>query len=235
MFQQLDYLIGHFQRKALTLFGMVSIVPGPIGMFRKRALLSVGGYENDQATFAEDTELTFRLIGAGWKVRSENEMVAYTEVPNSYHDLLKQRYRWSRGVYQALMKNFDSLALSLHGRHVFFLTFLVWEQVLIPVIDFAFLVLFLFYFVFGQGERVYSVMLLYILAIDLIMSFLSTLGERKSLKWLVVSFLSRLTYVNLLLIWKIMAFYEEWSSVKMSWDKLKRRRLFEASQVEVVG
>jgi cellulose synthase/poly-beta-1,6-N-acetylglucosamine synthase-like glycosyltransferase len=221
-FQQLDYLIGHFQRKALSFFGKVSIVPGPIGLFRKSAVLSVGGYEKDKGTFAEDTELTFRLIAAGWTIECDDGMAAFTEVPDNYNDLLRQRYRWSRGVYQALLKNLDNFIFSQHISNIFFLMFLMWEQVVIPIVDFALLFAFVNYFLMGSGSSSYSSLILYVLFIDIALAVISTLREKASLKWTCVAILSRFTYVNVLLIWKLMAFYEEWKSVRMTWDKLSR-------------
>lgn len=222
-FQQMDYYIGHFQRKILSLFSKVSIVPGPVGMFRKSALKNVGWYESDNGTFAEDTELTFRLIAAGWEVICDDDMVAWTEVPEDYESLLRQRYRWSRGVYQALMKNLDNFTFSATLSNSIFVIYLVWEQVLIPILDFAFLFSFVCIFILGESLSYYTPMFLLVLGADVCLSLFSCLRDERSVfYWLPVAMASRLTYVNVLLVWKIFAFYDEWKSVGMSWDKLTR-------------
>lgn len=222
-FQQLDYLIGHFQRKILSLIGKVSIVPGPIGLFRKSAVASVGYYEKDKGTFAEDTELTFRLIAAGWKVKCEDGMLAYTEAPDNVSDLLRQRYRWSRGVYQALFKNFNRFIFSQSQSNLLFLMFLIWEQVLVPIVDFALLVAFLCHFIFNFDLSGYSVLIAYIVGLDLSLALLSTWNQKNPLRWFAVAVLSRFSYVNILLTWKLLAFFDEWKDVGMDWDKLTRK------------
>ena len=221
-FQQLDYYIGHFQRKFLSVLGMVSIVPGPIGLFRKSAIAAVGGYESENATFAEDTELTFRLIASGWQVICEDNMVAWTEVPVEYNNLVRQRYRWSRGVYQALVKNLDTFNNSGKSNNLAFLIFLIWEQILIPILDFAFLFSFVSVFLVGESLSYYTPMLAWVLIADISIAVLASLRDRSIFYWLPVAVASRLTYVNVLLVWKMLAFYDEWKSVGMSWDKLSR-------------
>ncbi len=222
-FQQLDYLIGHYQRKILSIFGKVSIVPGPIGLFRKRAILSVGGYEKDKGTFAEDTELTFRLIAAGWQVQCEDKMIAYTEAPDNVADLLRQRYRWSRGVYQALFKNINNFIYSQSPSNLVFLMYLLWEQVLVPIVDFALLTIFIIHFLFDYQVSGYSILLLYIMALDIVLALFATWNQNNHLKWIGVALMSRFSYVNILLVWKLCSFYEEWKDTTMEWDKLDRK------------
>src|SRR5690606_7643818 len=101
-------------------------------------------------------------------------MLAFTEVPDNHNDLLRQRYRWSRGVYQALMKNTDNFVVSQHISNVFFLIFLIWEQIVIPIVDFALLFAFLNYFLFGSGSTTYSALILYVLLIDIALAVVST-------------------------------------------------------------
>ena len=78
------------------------IVPGPIGVFRKKALAGVGYYDHD--TFAEDCDLTLKLLLDGWKVTYEPKAISHTEAPEDLISLIKQRYRWTRGILQALRK-----------------------------------------------------------------------------------------------------------------------------------
>lgn len=229
-FQQLDYYIGHFQRKFLSVLDKVSIVPGPIGLFRKSAILSVGGYESNETTYAEDTELTFRLIADGWKVVCDDEMVASTEVPVDYQSLVRQRYRWSRGVYQALIKNLDTFNNSSKSSNLIFLIYLIWEQILIPILDFAFLFSFVSIFLVGESISYYSPMLIWVFIADVTMAVLASLRDKNIFYWLPVAIVSRFTYTNVLLVWKLLAFYDEWKSVGMSWDKLSRNGFIEQKQ-----
>ncbi|RUM64581.1 MAG: glycosyl transferase, partial [Sulfurospirillum sp.] len=95
--QALEYVQGlNLVRNGQALFKLVNIIPGPIGMFRKDAVKSIGKYTDD--TYAEDCDLTLRLIEAGYKIDYEIDAISYTEAPESLLDLLKQRYRWTRGI-----------------------------------------------------------------------------------------------------------------------------------------
>ncbi len=66
-------------------------------------------------TFAEDADITMRLLAAGWKVTGDRSMVAYTEAPETVYELLRQRYRWRRGIYQAFADNMLGLLTSPRG------------------------------------------------------------------------------------------------------------------------
>jgi poly-beta-1,6-N-acetyl-D-glucosamine synthase len=102
--QALEYIEGlNMVRQAQAFFRVVNIIPGPIGVFRRDALLAIGGYESD--TFAEDCDTTLRLLIEGWQIKYEPKSIAYTEAPEKLLDLLKQRYRWTRGILQALRKH----------------------------------------------------------------------------------------------------------------------------------
>jgi cellulose synthase/poly-beta-1,6-N-acetylglucosamine synthase-like glycosyltransferase len=104
--QALEYVEGlNMPRRAQGLFGLVNIVPGPIGFFRRSVLEAVGGYSKD--TFAEDCDLTLKILSQGWKVKYEPDALAWTEVPETWLDLVKQRYRWTRGIIQSIRKHKD--------------------------------------------------------------------------------------------------------------------------------
>ena len=75
-------------RKAQSFMRSVNIIPGPLGVFRKSVLQEVGGYDHD--TFAEDCDLTLKLLMRGWHIAYEPSAVALVETPSRLLDLLKQ-------------------------------------------------------------------------------------------------------------------------------------------------
>jgi cellulose synthase/poly-beta-1,6-N-acetylglucosamine synthase-like glycosyltransferase len=231
--QYLDYLVGHFQRKAFSNLSLVSIVPGPIGLFRKEFIKNIGGYEKENTTFAEDTELTLRLLADGHDIICDDDMIAYTEAPISYTDLFRQRYRWTRGIYQALLKNTYKLIMSTHTKvHILYM-FLMWEQVIIPVIDFFLLCLFVFHFIFSENSFIYSLLFLYVAFIDVIITVLATKGEKGRFSLVLYSIVGRFTYANILSVWKISSFIDEWNVREMSWDKLERNGFTDSIAVPI--
>jgi len=107
--QALEYIEGlNLPRRAQGYMRAVNIIPGPLGVFRRDVLLAAGGYDTD--TFAEDADLTLKLLTAGWHIAYEPRAIAWTEAPESLLDLIKQRYRWTRGILQALRKRRSWLA-----------------------------------------------------------------------------------------------------------------------------
>ena len=102
--QALEYISNlNIQRRSEAFFGKVTVVPGPLGAFRKSIIKEVGFYTGD--TFAEDADLTFKILRAGYKIKYEPKSIGYTEAPISIFDLAKQRYRWYRGLLQVIIKH----------------------------------------------------------------------------------------------------------------------------------
>jgi cellulose synthase/poly-beta-1,6-N-acetylglucosamine synthase-like glycosyltransferase len=83
--------------KLITQFG------GTVGGFRKTLLESLGGW--DESILAEDTDLTFRVYLAGFKIRYVNDAECYEEAVESWRAYWKQRYRWAFGHMQCALKH----------------------------------------------------------------------------------------------------------------------------------
>src|SRR5215475_4667911 len=132
--QALEYLEGlNMARRAQGFLRVVNIIPGPIGIFRRDVLRRAGGYDTD--TFAEDADLTLKVLTDGWHVAYEQRAIAYTEAPHRFIDLVKQRYRWTRGILQALRKRTRFLALPRRPLIWGSLAAMFFEAVLWPVMN----------------------------------------------------------------------------------------------------
>ena len=102
--QALEYITSqNFERRALDVLGAVSVVPGAIGAWRVSAVREAGGYQLD--TVAEDADLTMALLRRGYRVEYEDMALAYTEAPTNANGLMRQRFRWSFGILQAVYKH----------------------------------------------------------------------------------------------------------------------------------
>jgi cellulose synthase/poly-beta-1,6-N-acetylglucosamine synthase-like glycosyltransferase/peptidoglycan/xylan/chitin deacetylase (PgdA/CDA1 family)/spore germination protein YaaH len=102
--QALEYITSqNFERRALNTLGAVSVVPGAIGAWRVAAVREAGGYHTD--TVAEDADLTMALLRNGHRVEYEDRALAYTEAPTNASGLMRQRFRWSFGILQAVFKH----------------------------------------------------------------------------------------------------------------------------------
>ena len=102
--QALEYITSqNFERRALDLFHVVTVVPGAIGAWRTAPVKAAGGYPLN--TVAEDADLTMNLLEQGLRVDYEDRSLAFTEAPVNARGLMRQRFRWSFGILQAVWKH----------------------------------------------------------------------------------------------------------------------------------
>jgi cellulose synthase/poly-beta-1,6-N-acetylglucosamine synthase-like glycosyltransferase len=102
--QALEYITSqNFERRALDLFDVVMVVPGAIGAWRTAAVKAGGEYHTN--TVAEDADLTMNLLEQGYEVIYEDQALAFTEAPVNMNGLMRQRFRWSFGILQAIFKH----------------------------------------------------------------------------------------------------------------------------------
>ena len=102
--QAVEYVTAqNLERRALSRFDAITVVPGAVGAWRRAALDDVGGYPHD--TLAEDQDLTIAIQRRGWLVEYDVDAVAWTEAPESFGALAKQRFRWAFGTLQCLWKH----------------------------------------------------------------------------------------------------------------------------------
>jgi len=221
--QQLEYLIGlNFVRRGLSFFDIVTIVPGPISMFRKDALLQAGVYNTRSDCFAEDADLTVRLLAAGWKVKGETRMVAYTEAPETIFNLLRQRYRWKRGVFQAFFDNHYKLITAPTSSGIFIAGILAFESFVFDILNFGITLFSLASFLkFGEFKFFIWIIMFYTF-LDLVVLVFSNYGRGALFKTIWLFMLQKISYAYILQAWNVFALFDEWLSAHMSWDKLKR-------------
>lgn len=102
--QALEYITSqNFERRAMNLFHVVTVVPGAIGAWRTEPVKKAGGYPLN--TVAEDADLTMNLLEQRYRVVYEDRALAFTEAPVDMDGLMRQRFRWSFGILQAVWKH----------------------------------------------------------------------------------------------------------------------------------
>ncbi len=101
--QSLEYTTSiNLIRKSQSVLHCVMIVPGAIAALKIKVLHEVGHFPSD--TFAEDFDITMKVLKAGYHVEYESRAIALTQAPDSVEDFMKQRRRWYRGIPQVLSK-----------------------------------------------------------------------------------------------------------------------------------
>ena len=76
---------------------------GTAGGFRRDLIELLGGWAPN--VLAEDTDLTFRVYLAGYKVRYVNEAECYEEAVENWRAYWRQRHRWALGHMQCFFKH----------------------------------------------------------------------------------------------------------------------------------
>ena len=220
--QALEYIEGlNLARQAQSFFRSVNIIPGPIGMFRRDILLSVGGYESD--TFAEDADLTLKLVSFGYGIRYEPRAISYTEAPEDLLDLIKQRYRWTRGILQSMKKRPEVLLQPWRSFTTFFiLWYMMFETVLWPAMNiFANVFLIGMNLAYGLvGLLVFWFLQLTIL--DVVAAIHCVAAEEEELGLIPYAIIYRVVFVLIVDVCKVLATIEEVLGFRMSWGKLTR-------------
>jgi peptidoglycan-N-acetylglucosamine deacetylase len=131
--QALEYITSqNFERRALDLFDVVTVVPGAIGAWRTSAVQQAGGYPVN--TVAEDADLTMNLLEQGYKVIYEDRALAFTEAPANARGLMRQRFRWSFGTLQAIYKH-QAAFLRNKAMGFFALPNILIFQILLPLVS----------------------------------------------------------------------------------------------------
>lgn len=220
--QALEYIEGlNMPRRAQGFVAAVNIVPGPVGLFRREALEEVGGYDTD--TFAEDADLTLKMMAAGWRVEYEDQAIAWSEAPVTWRDLTQQRYRWTRGILQALRKRKGIFLRPFPDFPLWISTVqLGFEALVWPAMNvFAHLFFAIVAILFEAGEFILYWMILLTL-LDLVAALVTVSMEEESLALVPMALIYRFVFILFLDVVKMFATMEELFRLDMVWGKLQR-------------
>lgn len=141
--QAVEYLRAFlFGRTGWDYFDSLLIISGAFGVFDRQSVINVGGYLHD--TVGEDMELVVRLHryyrerDMKYRVRFLPEPVCWTEVPESWAVLGRQRNRWQRGLADTLWRHRGMMLNPKYGRLGFFaMPFFLFVELLSPIIELA--------------------------------------------------------------------------------------------------
>lgn len=219
--QSIEYIQGlALERRAQSVIKAVSVIGGPLGMFRKAALQQVGGYDSD--TFAEDRDLTLKLLAHGWTVTYEPRARAWAESPSCWLDLLSQRYRWTRGTVQAIIKHRWAL-LNVRGNPVmsFSLWYMAADSLFVPLVNLCLLLFFGFLALAYEANEYLLLWWTQIALFDVAVTCYCVVLDREDTAHIPYALLLRF-YAIFTDVAKLLATIEELMRVDMTWGKLKR-------------
>jgi cellulose synthase/poly-beta-1,6-N-acetylglucosamine synthase-like glycosyltransferase len=250
--QALEYITSqNFERRALDLFDVVMVVPGAIGAWRTSGVRAGGGYAID--TVAEDADLTMNMLEQGYSVIYEDQALAFTEAPVNMNGLMRQRFRWSFGILQAIFKHRGAIAKH-RAMGLFALPNILIFQILLPLvspfIDLAFVLGCLHYALdkyfhpeTASTDSFYKLLAFFLafLVIDFTASALAFALERKHPAskgdyWLLFHiWIQRFSYRQVFSIVLFKTLKRAIDGKPFNWDKLERTALMSKATEKMVS
>jgi cellulose synthase/poly-beta-1,6-N-acetylglucosamine synthase-like glycosyltransferase len=240
LFQVVEYLRAFlFGRLGWSAVNGMLIISGAFGVFRKDAVVSVGGYRPD--TIGEDMELIVRLHRLlrarrqPYRIEFVPDPVCWTEAPEDFKTLKNQRIRWQRGLAESLNANWG-LMFSRNGGVPGWLAFpfmLLFEW-LGPVVEVGgYLFMIVAFIAGGISWQAFATFMFVAIGLGILLSASGLLLEEMSfhiyprgkqlLALGVVVLVENLGYRQLNTWWRLIGLYRWATQKEASWGALKRK------------
>lgn len=193
MMQVIEYFRAFLMgRITFSRFNMVFIISGAFSIFSKKEVVEVGGYLRD--TIGEDMELVVRLHRLIRKKQKSKKIkflpypVCWTEAPETYQQLKRQRSRWHQGLMESLWRNKQIFANPKYGKLGFIaFPYFLFIECLGPIIEFAGYLYVIFAFFTGGVYLEFALLLLLLFVINgALFSMVSVIME----SWLMKRYIS---------------------------------------------
>ncbi len=158
-FQTVEYLRAFlFGRLGWSQVGTLLIISGALGIFKRQVVVDVGGYAD---TVGEDIELVFRIHrhlrdkAISYRVVFLPDPVCWTQAPEDFRTLSRQRNNWQRGLMDTLRYHKRMLFNPRYGViGMIGMPYFVIFEFLGPVIELLGLVIVPISFIFGFTEPI---------------------------------------------------------------------------------
>ncbi|MEX2601151.1 MAG: glycosyltransferase [Balneolaceae bacterium] len=219
--QAVEYLRSFlFGRTSWDYLDSLLIISGAFGVFDREMVIRVGGYLHD--TVGEDMELVVRMHrycrdhDIPYKIRFLPEPVCWTEVPESWSALGRQRNRWQRGLADTLFRHRGMFMNPKYGRLGFFaMPFFLFVELLSPIIELSGYLFFTASLILGIINWPFFLLFFAVcVLLGVVMSMLAVLLEELTMK--------RYERVNDVLILTLYAFLENFGYRQIhSWWRLR--------------
>lgn len=239
LLQIVEYLRAFlFGRMGWSPINAMLVISGAFGLFRKEAVVSVGGYRTDSV--GEDMELIVRMhrlfksAGRKYRIVFVPDPICWTEAPEDLATLRNQRIRWQRGLMESLDSN---MGLLFHRRSgavgwIAFPFMLIFEAVG-PVIELSGYLFALFFLLMGMiSGQAFFAFLLVAIGFGILLSVSALLLEELTfhvyarpsqfLLLLAVALLENFGYRQINAWWRIVGIMRWIRGGKGNWGEMKR-------------
>ncbi len=240
-FQVIEYIRAFYiGRASLSHFNMQLIISGAFGVFLRDPVVEVGGYRSD--TVGEDMELVVRLHrwayenNRPYSIRYAMDPVCWTQVPNDWKTLLKQRNRWQRGLLETLINHHKMFLNPKYGRIGMIAMPYFWLfEALTPFIEITGYFLIIFFLLTGTLNKAFAVLFLVLAIIGGSLSSLTAftievfMANRYSklqdrLFLMLTSILENFGYRQLITYERLKGSFQVWHK-KGKWGEMKREAI----------
>lgn len=243
--QILEYLNGFYiYKRSLAKFQSLAIISGAFGIFNKQILHKINGFRE---TVGEDIDITIRiqkliLASPEYKISHIPEALCYTECPEAWQDLGKQRVRWQIAFIDALTQHWRFFIKNSFKTPLSF--FVIIDAFLIGILSVftTYIAMFLLIFKYGlQVDFLIKLILLYFTITLVTHISYSLTGVRIARKY-GMDFTNKFDLIKNILIDTIVfrfisTFFIIWGSIKFfisrnKWNKVERtgRTYFEKTE-----
>jgi len=212
------------------------IISGAFGLFKRSAILELGGYRH---SIGEDMELTLRLhqyMRANhkpYRIDFVADAECWTQVPSDFASLYSQRTRWHTGLLDSLWSHKDMLLNPKYGNvGLFSLPYFWLFELFGPVIEFIGYLIFLLLMIVNLVNSVYVFVFLMAFLYGAFFSLSAIVLEEMSymhykkisevLHLISLAFTDQIWYRPLLAFWRLMALINFRKNKKI-WGKIKRK------------
>lgn len=241
------FLLG---RTGWSKLGALLIISGAFGVFKREAVIAVGGYNHK--SIGEDADLVARLhrhytkLKQPYRITFVSEPVCWTEVPEDTKTLRKQRTRWSRGLADVLRTN-KSMFANPHYKTLGLLAipYFFFFEVLGPIMEIlGFIslgVAVIFHMVnYEFAELFLSVAILYGILLSILSLLIEEVSFHKYDRWrylrdaIIASILENFGFRQLHAIWRLEGTIQALTRKEPSWGTMTRKGFTSPTQTETI-
>lgn len=239
-FQELEYIRSFIMGKlGWSYINAVPNVSGGLGLFNKEVAIQAGGY--DSKSFAEDMDIVVRMVKnrleekEEYAVRYIPETLCWTEAPESLSVFVRQRVRWSRGLWQIFATHFKVLFNPKYKRlGLIVFPYNFFFELLAPIIEVLGIIFYICIIILGLVNWQTAIILLIFVYVYLVfISIVAVLWDQFVFKqyknWKVVfnltlmAFIEPLIYHPIVLFSCLKGYLYQLVGRKHSWGNMKRK------------
>jgi len=212
------------------------IISGAFGVFKKSAVVQVGGYST---TIGEDMELTlkmheyFRKNKLKYKIDFTSDAVCWTQAPDTLKGLRSQRIRWHRGLTDSLLRHKKMIFNPKYGTvGILSMPYFFFVEMLGPVIEMIGYVMLIISVVTGTLSKFFIFVFLMAFLYGILFSLSAILfeefsykrysGFKEITKLVIYSFFEQFIYRQITVWWRVISFFNfkkgstQWGTIKRS-------------------